>query len=165
MSRKNNRSKYQRMISFYKKDEALRIERQNQKDERRNEKRKTIAKMPVAPVLAASSKRAMAKKETRSMTKMMKTMKVGDKLKRTLDDSSDDSDSSEQAMDVDETAAKDDLKTKVPGIMKKRKGKTRTDYATLKKNLRRKVKCGIVPDESNLDIKIAKLREEIGMND
>ena len=58
-----------------------------------------------------------------------------------------------------------DMTLKVPGIFKKRKGKTRADYASVKKGLRRKIKCGTVPDESNLDIKIAKLREEMGMTD
>ena len=101
MSRKNNRSKYQRMISFYKKDEATRNERQKARDERREESRevfKATGKLPVPPVLAESSKRAMRKKDFRKVSKMMGSMKIGDKRKRNLNDSSDDSDSEDQDM-------------------------------------------------------------------
>ena len=116
-------------------------------------------------MLAESSKRAMARKEAKAVTKMMKGMKVGDKAKRTLQDSSDESDSdSEQAMQVDDSAAANvDMEVRDHAIKKKKT--SRAYFVNLKKTLRRKIKSGIILDESKIDDKIAKLKAEIGMTD
>ena len=98
------------------------------------------------------------------MAKMMRKMDLSGASKPKkerkggmVSDSSDsDNSEGEQNMEVD---------MKITKSIKKKKPMSRSYYQALKKNLRRSIKDGRMPDMSKLDQELAKAREEAGMMD
>ena len=106
---------------------------------RKRAEKKRLKKAKVSPVVAKMDK------NTRKMAKMMKKMTLAKKSKRVADSSSSDEEDSQHGdMEVDTQPA-------VTKLIHKKKPLPRSYYQALKKNLRRKVKSGMMPDIAKLD--------------
>ena len=110
---------------------------------------------------------AHPEKEKKKLAKMMKKMDLTGASKQKKEKKggnvADSSESDESNADNEEQQMEDVVKfTK---IIKKVKPPSRSHYKDLKKNLRRKIKDGRLPDVAKLDEMLAKAREEASMRD
>ena len=156
------------MLDYYKQDEKERLEKNKKRNDSRKQNaervrlgqdikaKRALSKKPkVAPVRAMD-------KNTRKMEKMLKKMSIGQesskKKKINMQDSSDES--SDDEVNVQDVGMQiDQIGGPSKTIQKKKKVLSRSYYQSLKKDLRRKIKDGNVPNIDKLDKLLAQMQD------
>ena len=158
MAKKNSRARDLAMNDFYRRDEAQRLEKLKNKREAR------LVNAAKRHVEASKNAHKKTKKkpvvaETKKMHKMMKKMQLGTgkNMNEGSSDSSDWEDVPESNADADMEITTGMTKT----IGKKKKPLPRSYYEALKKNIRRRVKEGSLPNIEQLDKILKQERMQI----
>ena len=159
MARKNSRARDNRLNDFYRKDEIERAEKLKRKRESRLA---NAAKRAEEEIKKNSHKKAKKKPvvaETKRMHKMMKKMQLGSgkNMNEGSSDSSDWEDQPDDKADTEMDIGGGVTKT----IAKKKKPLSRSYYEALKKNIRRRVKDGSLPNLEQLDKILKQERMQI----
>ena len=160
MSKRNKKTRYDKMNQHYKKDEAERMTRLKARNETRvsNAKLRAEGKANKDAHKKAKKKPVVAhpEKNAKKMAKMMKKMTLATTTgKKANDDSSASETEQEQEQDMEITQT---AQSATKQIFKK-KPMSRSYYQALKKSLRRRIKDGNMPDISALDKKLGNMTD------